>query len=773
MKKRKVYHLMHLVLAVLLSVYMAGCAAEGESTAAINDDNANQAGYKVYCIGDGCGDGNQKALNKPDNSEKLLAVLPASADQPPNSSALSGAKVTFFSESLEPQTAETDERGYFEIPDDVLNNVESSDNPPEVVVTDAEGNGESVSTILPVAQEEDDLRRHPEYLKIIPMNFVMPAGGYRFFHAVKVFPNGDIRKARNVDWNCDAARNGILSEFFRGPKGSFVICKAGEDLSGEVKVSGVVETASGFKIEGLAHGKVFLRNNSITVTGAVFDPEKKKTAVGKGYLVSFHYHSDGHIRPHRFIGRTNKDGVYKVSLPEVGNDEMTYQTLIRTPRAEGGNLHKAIPDYIELSSANNGEIVTQDLTIGEMLPPFFPPPSFERVIRHSWRQVKMGTLPFYFEPFHGIRRLFHQPNGTGEINHPGIFKGWCYDKNENDLTVTPPDNNDSCPNVNTREKIEVTKEKIEIAEEDNLVVADVRNKVSYKWVRLLKPEMFANFHKASSGNVTDTVNCFVDKNEESVEVENCRISKIDSLIQRFFLDLPDDPKSTGIWNWARKFNEGPVINEIGPLLSEFRPLHKAVEITGKVCSGNNKWDDNDTQDKPCGEGAPIGEYFVRREKPEAVILKDKVLPSIYPSLLFTFYGNSTQYVKTNGEMFRKIFNRLCSEKFPCEILTDRSGHAIVKSFTNSVEDWKAYTRFKILSLEERMKTDLVAKGSLTIKLEHVIKRVRFVIDKFGNIHVIKIWRLQPEEDDIEIDDDVEFEIEPDSIEKNRLMMFDS
>ncbi len=114
MKKRKTYHLTHLVLAVLLSVYMAGCASEGESdsTAAINDDNANQAGYKVYCIGDGCGNGNQKALNKPDNSGKLLAVIPASADQPPNSSALSGAKVTFFSESLDPQTAETDERGY-------------------------------------------------------------------------------------------------------------------------------------------------------------------------------------------------------------------------------------------------------------------------------------------------------------------------------------------------------------------------------------------------------------------------------------------------------------------------------------------------------------------------------------------------------------------------------------------------------------------------------------------------------------------------------------
>ena len=527
-------------------------------------------------------------------------------------------------------------------------------------------------------------------------------------------------------------------------------------MSGEVLVSAAIRTAHGLQMKDQAEGKVFLKENAISVTGTVFENDSE-TAVDAGHLVRYSHHSEGRIRPYRFAGVTNEDGIYKLFLPEVENEVVAYRTLIRTPRRKGAKLYEAIPESVEFSSADNGTIVEQDLTIGDLIRPFFPPPTFERVIRHSWRQAKMGALPFYFEPFHGIRRLFYQPDGEGTITHRGRFNGWCYDKAENYLTITPPDSVSSCPNLNTDEKVEITKRS------DILEIDDGTTQQQYNWVKSIKRENLEDFHKMSSGNVTDTINCIVVNEGEEDERSVCRITEIESIIQHFFLDMPDSPKSTALWNWIRLFNDEP-IDEIDLSKDEFLPLHRSLEITGKMCSGDNEW--NDSAESPCGEGAPLGDFFIQRDRPE-------IVAAVVPTTLYTFFGNSTQYVARHEDSPIQIFNRLCSEDYPCRAMTDRSGFASVRTTTNNIDDGKAHTAFHVLPLKERMATGIVAKGRLTLNYGHIVKKMRFLIDRFNHVHILKIWHIHPRLLNDNLDDAVEFDVDEDLLEEERLMVFES
>jgi hypothetical protein len=636
------------------------------------------------------------------NSPDIVVVLPSNAEAPANYNAASNANVTFIQQEgtseddtiADSITIETGTDGRFVIPPDLKSVTSGNGGILDIAVsTDS---GMPVHTSLPSAP--DDTGQSPMSLMVVPGEFRMLKGESRVFHAIKTTPSGTAVRASNVTWDCDPASSGVMSTVEEASDGSYVICRA--ESFGAAEVSAYIDAGGG--LSDSARGEVLDPASLIKVSGIVNTIDG--ITVGRGFLVSFIMNSPNRQRPIHFAGHTIDSGQYRVFLPPTPVSK-TYHVLIGTPRVIGGRLHEAVPFTYTVTSIDNGTSITgADFTIGAPLPPLRPRPPLARIIRAAWHQAEVGARPRFFEPYHGIRLLLSDavPDGKGQILHDGMFKGWCYDRQGDMLSITPPallPLAPPCPNGLAGLRVDIVKSE----------------PYSYKWSKYINIPGIAGFVEIASGDVSDSI-------IYSVVPENSYISNISS-VARHLAPSPLGPVLlTTAWDWDRIIGSD-TIDDGAPGL---------VYLTGRACLGGSQWSGTDPA-TACGNGFPLLDFSMTRQRsPEFAGFSDTVTG------LFTFHGVSTSYHRRPDGKLKQITSEICSDTSPCLIMTDGSGLANVVSFDGAEQ--VASVSFDIMPFDPEGD---IASGKLTLVVRSpdgsgiITLEFQFSIARTGIITVVR------------------------------------
>lgn len=687
----KTSKILALLVVALSLLSLAACGAD--SGAPYTGEGSGS--YTVYMEGMAGG-----SLSKSAVASGQVVVLPSTANAPYNYHAVSSARVTFLQEEMTSDadstagslTVTTDSGGRFNLPEEIRAASQGGEGGVDVVVSPPGGGEPSISTSLPAA--EDDNGETPVSLRVVPDGFRMLPGTLRAFYAVKITPGGNAVKARNASWDCDPEGTGVLAIVEEATNGEYVICRA--QTPGEAAVSASINAGGG--LSNTARGEVVSGASLIAVKGTVSHPSGN--VVGAGFLVSFNIHEPGRIRPLRFAGHTDGAGSYSVLLPGA-QDTDTYAVVIGTPVNQGARLHRAEPFTITVYNTDNGIALVQDFSIGEPLPPLPPRPPLARIVRAAWHQVDSAVRPRFFEPFNCIRELFSEPDGQGQVVHPGMFHGWCYDKSGETVTITPPDLYEACPNPYAHGKIQIARAALG----------------HYLWTAYLRLPLAADYVMTATGEVQDTV-------FYSPAPETSYISDIAATV-RHRAPFSGMTGFTSTWDWTRTLG-GDTGND-----SE---VPETVALSERVCSGDNEWTGVDPA-AACGEGMPLLTHSLTREREASFTDFSLITP------LFTFYGNGSHFVRHPDGSLRQVDNTMCDAASPCILHTDGSGSAEVASTDGRVD-----VLFTLLPFGDPN----IATGTLTLKVRTLegtdVDRVfLFTINRFGFIFITRPDATQVEQ----------------------------
>lgn len=609
------------------------------------------------------------------NSPDIVVVLPSDANAPVNYSAVSNANVTFIQQE---ETSEGDAGsdaititagadGGFRIPDDLATTLQGEGGSVDVSVSLPAGEGLPLFTTLPLAQS--DTGETAMSLMAVPSDFTMALGETRVFHAIKMTSSDKPVIAKNVTWDCDPQGTGAMSFVASGSNGGYVICRA--EVAGAAGVSASINAAGGLK--DTARGAIFDPANAIEISGIV--NAQDGTVVDDGYLVSFITNSTVRQRPLHFAGITNASGVYRTFLPP-SPDQTDYGVLIGTPRAQDARFYKAIPFVYSVSSIDNGTSISgADFTIGDSLPPLRARLRVARIIRAAWHQVGMAVVPKYFEPMHGVRLMFDiSGDAQGQLPAAGLFRNWCYAKQGDMVSLTPPTLALSCPNALALQKIEMTKV----------------NTYQYTWDKYIVIPGLTGMIQVAAGTVDDTVTSIGG---------GSYISAIDSIDRFVAPTLLGPVLMTNKWQWTRTLG-GDVGLDV--------EVPERTTLTAQTCLGDSVWTGADYT-SACASGLPLLDYSATRTRAADFVDFSSVTG------LFDFSGTSSAYFKRLDGAFRVIVSDICSEISPCYVNTDGSGLANVASYdgTRSAENELSRVSFDIQPL---LVSSDMATGTLTLKV---------------------------------------------------------